>query len=96
MKRVQSSQDINFFSPSLNFPLMISFLTLPPFFHVPAPTQKFPGGIVTWRYALGLQEERDKENHRQSWAKQEGWDTGEQVYNSGGSDDGVIDTCDRS
>lgn len=55
MKRVQSSWDINFFPPSLNFPLMISYLTLSPFFRVPVPTQEFPGGTVTGRHVLGLQ-----------------------------------------
>lgn len=54
VKRVQCSWDIHFLLSSLNFPLMISHLTLLPFFHVPAPTKKIPGEIVTGRHALGV------------------------------------------
>lgn len=107
VKRVQCSWDVNFFSLSLNFPLMISFLTLPPFFHVPAPTEKFPGVIVTGRHALGLQGGRGVcspaggEGHgavigRAGQNRRVGVLGSRSTINSGGSDGEVIDMCDRS
>lgn len=107
VKRVQCSCDINFFPPSLNFPPMISFLTLPPFFHVPAPTQKFPGVILTGRGALGLQgglgacSPAGGEGHgamigRAGQNRRVGVLGSRSTINSGGSDGEVIDMCYRS
>lgn len=96
VKRVPCSWDITFFFSTLNFPLMISSPTLPPFFQVPAskvpaPTQKFPGVTVTGRHTLGLQgglgvgSPAGGEGHRAMMGRagqnRKDGGSGEQVYN---------------
>lgn len=86
---------------------MISYLTVPPLFHLPAPTQKLPGGIVTGRYSLGLQgglsmcspagrEVQGAMIGRAGQNRRVGIWGSRSAINSGGSDDKVIDMCDRS
>lgn len=86
---------------------MISYLSLPPLFHVPAPIQKFPVGIGTRRHALGLQGGlgvcspaggggRGAMIGRAGQNRRAGVLGSRSTINSGGSDDEVIDMCDRS
>lgn len=99
VKRVQCSWDIHFLLSSLNFPLMISHLTLLPFFHVPAPTKKIPGEIVTGRHALGVCNPAGEGHGAMTGRARQNRRVGvlgsRSTVNSGGSDDEVIDMCDR-